>query len=231
LDYDGTLIKFHKRPQKAEPDDELYSLLTGINSNDKNKLVIVSSRDRKTLESWFGKTGICLAAEHGAWIKEDGNVWKTKVSFDDKWKKEILGIFKSYVDRTPKTFIEEKDFSLVWHYRNADRDFALMRLEELKCDIISAVENLNLGIIDGDKLLEVKSMNTDKGKVSSILLNRANYDFILSIGDDVTDEDMFDAVPNFGYTIKVGKKNSKARYRIKSYKEVIELLKLFGDSK
>jgi trehalose 6-phosphate synthase/phosphatase len=51
------------------------------------------------------------------------------------------------------------------------------------------------------------------------------YDFIMAIGDDLTDEDSFLALPAPAYTIKVGRGRTKARYRLMSVSAVLELLK------
>ncbi|MBN2545861.1 MAG: bifunctional alpha,alpha-trehalose-phosphate synthase (UDP-forming)/trehalose-phosphatase [Spirochaetes bacterium] len=231
FDYDGTLTSFKERPEKAKPDAELYSILNKLLSDKKNKIVLISGRDRLTLDKWFGGLNISLVAEHGAWTKENSNEWFTNASLDTEWKKEISNIFKLYVDRTPKSFIEEKDYSIVWHYRNADPDFAVMRLREMKGDLLDIVANLNLGIIDGNKVLEVKSLDINKGKACSYFLNKEKFDFILTIGDDWTDEDMFSAMPENAYSIKVGIANSKAKYWINSYKEVRSLINKIGDRK
>lgn len=132
LDYDGTLVHFAEKPEKAKPSKELLEVLTSLAHNVKNGIVIISGRDREILDKWFGHLGIGLVAEHGAWIKERGKEWETIEPLENDWKKEILPVLEVYVDRTPGSFIEEKELSLVWHYRNCDAELAAVRAKELK---------------------------------------------------------------------------------------------------
>ena len=113
LDYDGTLVHFAEKPEKAKPTEELQKLLTSLAHNVKNEIVIISGRNRETLDKWFGHLDIGLVAEHGAWIKERSKEWETIEPLENDWKTEILPVLEVYVDRTPGSFIEEKEFSLV----------------------------------------------------------------------------------------------------------------------
>jgi trehalose 6-phosphate synthase/phosphatase len=64
------------------------------------------------------------------------------------------------------------------------------------------------------------------------LLAAQNYDFILALGDDWTDEEMFKALPETAWSIRVGLRSSHAKFNLRSHKEVIELLReLVGGEK
>ena len=73
LDYDGTLVPFFKRPEDANPGEEILKLLETLATDPKNEVVLTSGRDRDTMEKWFGG-GIDYIAEHGAFIKEKGKL-------------------------------------------------------------------------------------------------------------------------------------------------------------
>ncbi|RYD92223.1 MAG: bifunctional alpha,alpha-trehalose-phosphate synthase (UDP-forming)/trehalose-phosphatase, partial [Sphingobacteriales bacterium] len=115
LDYDGTLVGFKSDIDAAMPDQELYDLLEQLSDDPANKVVIVSGRSHQNLENWFGHTNLNLVAEHGAWQKKDGT-WESIPGLNDQWKQDIFPMLDTYVDRTPGAFIEEKNYSLVWHY-------------------------------------------------------------------------------------------------------------------
>ena len=210
----------------------MYKILDNLIKNSNNKIVIVSGRNKDSLSKFFDKRDITLVAEHGAWIKQSyANNWTPLADLNIEWKKEIMPILEYYVDITPKSFIEDKSLSLVWHYRNSDLDLATIRLKELKGTLVSTVANLNLGIMDGHRVLEVKNLEYDKGKTSHKLIKEDSYDFILAAGDDTTDEDIFDVVTpyDYGYSIKIGLENSKAKFNLKNYNEMRSLLKELGD--
>ena len=224
LDYDGTLVHFAERPEKAKPDEELLKLLTSLASNVKNEIVIISGRDRATLDKWFGALNIGLVAEHGAWIKERGKNWKTIEPLKNDWKKEILPVLEMYVDRTPGSFIEEKDFSVVWHYRNCNPELAAVRVKELKDILLNLTANLDIGVMEGNKVIEVKNINVNKGRAVLKWISKRQWDFILAIGDDLTDEDIFAVLPDTAYSIKVGLGSSKAKFYVESVVDVRCLL-------
>jgi trehalose 6-phosphate synthase/phosphatase len=151
--------------------------------------------------------------------------------FEVKWKDTIRPILELYADRTPGSIVEEKNFSLVWHYRRADPELAYLRVQELKSALLNLTENLDIGVFEGSKILEVKSMVVTKGRAAETWIARKKWDFIMAAGDDYTDEEMFGSLPQHAYSIKVGFAASKARFSIDSVKEIRLLLKnLSGDS-
>ncbi|MHC4692280.1 MAG: bifunctional alpha,alpha-trehalose-phosphate synthase (UDP-forming)/trehalose-phosphatase [Planctomycetota bacterium] len=231
LDYDGTLVGFKGKPAEAGPDKEILTLLRSLSQNPKNTVVIITGRDKTTLEDWLGNLGAALVAEHGGWIRREDRKWQSVQSFEVKWKDTIRPILELYSDRTPGSMVEEKDFSLVWHYRMADPELAYLRVQELKSALIHLTENLDIGVFEGSKILEVKSMVVTKGRAAEIWISEKKWDFILAAGDDYTDEEMFVSLPEHAYSIKVGLAASKARFNVDSVKEIRMLLKnLTGDS-
>jgi trehalose 6-phosphate synthase/phosphatase len=232
LDYDGTLVPFKNKPEQASPDVDIINLLEKLIKNHQNKVCIVSGRDKDSLNEWFGHLNITLVAEHGIWIKEPGKLWReTILSISNDWKEEVRGIIDTYVDRTPKTFIEEKSYSLVWHYRNADPDLAAIRLKELKINLYPIISNQALVTMDGKKTLEIKRRDINKGKIVYDILVNEEPDFVMCVGDDVTDEDMFKVLKGISnsYSIKVGEGITSANYYVENYKSVRNLLSnLFG---
>ena len=224
LDYDGTLMPFNERPEKVKPDPEIKDILRKLSSHSGNHVVIISGRDRNTLDKWVSRVSNGLVAEHGVWIKEKKS-WRTIEMLSDEWKDEIRPILEVFVDRTPGSFIEEKDFSLVWHFRKVDPALSIVRVGELKDVLLHITANLNVGVLEGNKVIEVKDTGINKGKATMHLLSEAKWDFILSIGDDWTDEDIYEVLPEWGHSIKVGFGPTKARFNLPSYKEVRKLLK------
>jgi len=224
LDYDGTLVPFTSWPKRAQPDQRVSSLLGRLARNRKNEVVIVSGRDRETLERWLGPLGVGLVAEHGVWVREPKGDWEAMEILKDDWKTQIRPLLELYVDRTPGSFIEEKSFSLAWHYRKADPGWGSTRARELRDDLENLVANLNIGVLEGSKVIEVKDSGINKGRALSGWLARGPWDFILAIGDDWTDEDMFEALPDTAYSIRVGLSATRARYNVESHEEVRSLL-------
>jgi len=100
----------------------------------------------------------------------------------------------------------------------------MQRAWELKDELRTLTSNLNLEIMDGDKVLEIKYSGINKGRAAAHKLGDNNYDFILAVGDDWTDEFTFEAMPKEAFTIKVGTKTTKASFYIESIELVREML-------
>ena len=223
LDYDGTLVGFKDDPQDAKPDKELFELLDSLEQKDETVLTLISGRDKETFDKWFKKKPYDLITDHGVWMRE-ANEWRTLERIKTDWMGNIKPILESFVDRTPGTFIETKKFSLAWHYRTADPELAHIRTMELNTVLTSLVSNNELSILKGNKVIEIKSSNVNKGRAVNQFFINNEHDFIMVIGDDWTDEYMFEAAPQEAYTIKVGYVKTKAKYQIKGPEKVRELL-------
>ncbi|SNS01215.1 bifunctional alpha,alpha-trehalose-phosphate synthase (UDP-forming)/trehalose-phosphatase [Hymenobacter mucosus] len=227
LDYDGTLVSFHKNPQHARPNAELLELLRALAEDPQNQVVIISGRDRATLDKWLGHLPLEFVAEHGVWLRRAGEDWSQFQDMRAEWKREFRPILEQYVNRTAGSFIEEKDFSLVWHYRRADAELGAVRARDLLSHLAFITTNTDLQVLEGNKVLEVKPSGLNKGTAAQQWLGATPPDFILAIGDDRTDEDTFRALPPEAYTIKVGSTpRSFARYCVSSVAEVRQLLNM-----
>ncbi|MDG1930145.1 MAG: bifunctional alpha,alpha-trehalose-phosphate synthase (UDP-forming)/trehalose-phosphatase [Flavobacteriaceae bacterium] len=223
LDYDGTLVAFNEKPDLAIPDTNLLSIIDTLCKLPNTDVAIVSGRDQAFLDKWFAKLPVTLVAEHGHYIKRKDAEWKGSVTGKKEWMADVLPIFETFTDRTPGTFIEEKHNSLVWHYRKTDPELAAGRVVEIKT-VLSSLISDEVTILDMDKALEVVDRQVNKGSAVFEIKNQGDYDFILCIGDDVTDENMFVSLPDHAYTVKVGRKPTAAKYYIESVAQVKALL-------
>lgn len=231
LDYDGTLVRFFNDPKAAFPPKEVKETLRLLSADDKNEIVIISGRDRKTLLEWFGSLPISLVAEHGAWLKRKKEDWTMIGPLANSWKPDLLPLMEMYVDRLPGSFLEEKEFSLAWHYRPCDPELASIRAKELVDYLVDFTSNIDVQVLHGNKVVEVRCAGVNKGAAALAWLKQAKFDFILAIGDDWTDEDLFKILPDNAFSVRVGISNSYARFNLYSYREVIELLKKLGGIK
>jgi trehalose 6-phosphate synthase/phosphatase len=224
LDYDGTLVPYVSHPHLAKPGPKLLRLLDGLSADPRNQLVLMSGRDKATLEDWFGSVKIDLVAEHGALIKEHGKPWEMVKTLAADWKTKLIPILKTYADRVAGTFVEEKEFSAVWHYRNADPERGTLAACELTDDLLAFTANIDLQVLQANKAVEVKNPGVHKGIASLRWLAKGGFDFVLAIGDDRTDEDAFGVLPEKAYSIRVGKAATQARFQLDSPDEVLSLL-------
>jgi trehalose 6-phosphate synthase/phosphatase len=225
LDYDGTLVPFAATPKSAKPDAELKRLLNALAKDPKNEVVVISGRNKEDLAEFFENLALGLVAEHGAWVRDSKGRWMTTGDFNTDWKEIVKPILERYKQRTPGALVEEKNYSLVWHYRRANPELAAVRAAELKETLYFFTANLKVEVAEGNKIVEVKNAGINKGRAAANWIGKKQWDFVLAVGDDLTDEDLFKELPEFAYSIKVGLAPSHAKFRFKSQSDVRSLLK------
>ncbi|HMH31142.1 MAG TPA: bifunctional alpha,alpha-trehalose-phosphate synthase (UDP-forming)/trehalose-phosphatase [Methylomirabilota bacterium] len=227
LDYDGSLVPFTEEYQDVAPPKVLLDLIEMLCLDKRNDVVIISGRSAGDLEKWFGQLPINLVAEHGAGIKKAGaKSWQDIGKIDTRWKELLLPSLEKYAALTPKARVEIKPHSLVWHYRGSPPYQAQKYAITIKRVLKPILKTYDLQLLQGNKILEIKNPRISKGAAAQRWLKRP-HDFIMAIGDDATDEELFAALPDTAYTIRIGRGRTMARYRLASYKNTIDLLRRF----
>jgi trehalose 6-phosphate synthase/phosphatase len=225
LDYDGTLVPFAAEPRLALPDAELVETLDALGSDPANQVAIISGRPRRTLEEWFGHLPISLIAEHGVWLRDKGSIWRMLKVMTADWKERVRPILQLYVDRLPGAMLEEKEYSLAWHYRNADPEQASECAKELADDLAGYTRNIDVQVFEGNKVIELRNTGVNKGSAAQAWLLGQSPELVLGIGDDWTDEDMFRALPASAYSVRIGMANTAAKYYLTGPATVRRLLR------
>ncbi|KAI9189068.1 Trehalose-6-P synthase/phosphatase complex synthase subunit [Blastocladiella emersonii ATCC 22665] len=258
LDYDDTLMATsNKLPEFARPSSTIVDTLAALAALPDTFVYVLSGRARQHLSLWFQGTGIGLSAEHGVFYKHpdtfnaaaappstvapgadmDGGWYRLARHVDRSWRETIRPLFTHYTERTPGSFIEEKETNLTWHYRNADPEFGAWQAAELQVNLEKILAHLPVSVILGNKTLELRPSAVDKAAVArSILRDLGALDtasaapeqqpFILCVGDGKTDEVVFTMLADrpAAVTVTVGKKQTDAKYHVDSVRDVQALL-------
>jgi trehalose 6-phosphate synthase/phosphatase len=235
LDYDGTLVPYANRPQDAVPPPELAELLAALAADPATAVAVVSGRSRHDLENWFGAVkGLWLAAEHGAIMRSPETMrWEPfRPDYASDWKERVFPVLEHFMDRTPGSLIEEKEFSLVWHYRMADPEFGEWLANELVSNLEQMLAETELRAYRGQKIVEVKPGWANKGEVLARLSQSAPCtEFCLAAGDDRTDEDLFARLPENAWTIHIGDRHTRAKFCLANPRELRRLLTRFVEAR
>ena len=163
-----------------------------------------------------------------AWMRMPGaSDWTPTVTqSQDFWKSQIRPLLEQVADRIPGTLVEEKDFSLVWHYRRADPDSGWSGARELLDTLTSIGANLGLQVLPASKAVEIKTMEMNKGIFYTRYLASAEPRFVLADGGDWKDEALFSVLPASAYSLRVGINASHARFHVATVREMRTLLTL-----
>ncbi|MBO03891.1 MAG: bifunctional alpha,alpha-trehalose-phosphate synthase (UDP-forming)/trehalose-phosphatase [Chloroflexi bacterium] len=228
LDYDGTLREFTAKHDEAEPTAEILSVVSELAALNNTDVYINTGRDRNTIGDWFKSVDVALVAEHGSWMKSPGKADWQRIGEppDLSWQSEALPILEDYVSRTPGAQIEQKTSAIVWHYREADSEIGEFQALDLTSHLENTLAGAPVEIITGSKIVEIRQYGTDKGRAfRNVSDANGPYDFVLAIGDDRTDEDLFEAIGDEGFTVHVGPGGSSAASSLHSPASVRRLLK------
>ncbi|XAR48052.1 Alpha,alpha-trehalose-phosphate synthase (UDP-forming) [Bertholletia excelsa] len=247
LDYDGTIVPQSSIIKSLSP--EVITVLNTLCNDPKNTVFIVSGRGRNSLGEWLApceKLGI--AAEHGYFLRWDKNTdWETcPLNADLEWKEVVEPVMQLYTEATDGSNIEVKESALVWHHQDADPDFGSCQAKELLDHLENVLANEPAVVSRGQHIVEAKPQGVSKGlvaqKVLSTMVNSGNPpDFLMCVGDDRSDEDMFESIlstisspslpfPPEIFACTVGQKPSKAKYYLDDAADVIRMLRGLADA-
>ncbi len=227
LDYDGTLRSFVNRPDAAEPDRQLLSLLQRLAGLQGVELAVISGRDRSTLEHWLGGLDASLVAEHGRWLRPAGGAWEDVLQGNPpSWLDRVTDILEDFAEQTPGSLVEVKSGSVAWHYRTVNKELA----DRMVREVVRRLQDLHLepahDILRGNKVVEVRVSGVNKASALLMLLGRLPAaELLLVAGDDLTDEEMFAQLPPTAWSIHVGSRRSKARFSVAGPTELRALLR------
>ena len=225
IDYDGTLVPFSRIPELAVPEMETIDQMRRLTENPKTTVVLISGRDKNFLEEWFASVNVHLIAEHGAFHKAPAGEWQRMIDSDQSWKTAIALVLKRYIDKCKGSFIEEKFSSMAWHYRNSPVDIGSMMAKDLIEELRALVSHENkLQVLEGSKIIEIKRTGYDKGTAALNFIGNAEFDCIIAIGDDRSDEDIFRCLPPDSITIVIGIRASMANYNLKNQLDVKQFI-------
>jgi len=130
-------------------------------------------------------------------VKDLKRQWLTRGDhFDDTWMDLSQQIMDIYTQRTDGTYIERKDSSIVWQFRDAEGEFGILQAKELQDHLHQMLKSFKVEVVSGKGYVEVCPLGVDKGQACEHILatvwpNDLLPDFVMCIGDDIADESMF----------------------------------------
>lgn len=228
LDYDGCLRDFEIHAARAVPTAEILELLQRLQSLPQTHVYLVSGRSMEDMEKWFGNLEIHLIAEHGAWYKSGTGQkeWIPLLDTPQYCMEVLLELLRSYGNRIPGSFIEEKKVGYCLHFRGCRPQDVTPYLDELVNTFIAYVERTGapFRFTVSPTQFEVLPDNCDKGSGIRKCISFPQNAFIMAAGDDDTDEDMFAVLPKAAFTFKIGRKETRARIRIPEINRFLHFL-------
>ncbi len=224
LDYDGTLVGLRPSPEEASPDTEILRILATLALLPGVDVHVITGRRRGDIELWLGSLPIGLHAEHGLWSKDARQERWVRRDVNVSWLDTARHAMATRAEAVPESFVEEKDAAVAWHYRNVPLGTGRREAAALIGELRAGLADSTATIMHGNRVVEVKDANTNKGLVVKELAEASPGARLLIIGDDVSDEDMFRAAPPDAVTVHVGTGRTDARMRLIGPDQVRKLL-------
>ena len=213
LDYDGTLVGLAPTPGEAVADEELRSLLGGLQARLEGALAIVTGRPVADIDHFLAPLRLTVSGLHGlVRRREDGTTTEAEVPPD--LLEPVRASFADFAAAHPGTLMEDKRLSLALHYRQAPH------LEAVAIGLAEALAGASDGLLRlqrGKMVVELLPKGSDKGDAIRTLLEEPGFTARLPVfvGDDVTDEAGFRSVNALsGVSVRIGAGPSEAAYRL-----------------
>lgn len=229
FDFDGTLSEIVNDPDTAEPAPGASEALQHLAA--RCPVAVLSGRDLADVARRVGLPGIWYAGSHGFELTApDGTHHQNEeAAAAIPVLEQAAAQLRDKLGDIPGVTVEHKRFGVAVHYRNAARD----RIGDVAAAVRTAGQRDALRVTTGREVIELRpDLDWDKGRTLRWVidhLHEAGSGPLVPIylGDDITDEDAFDAVRDDGIPIVVrhnddGDRATAARYALDSPAQVAE---------
>ncbi|MDJ0839840.1 MAG: bifunctional alpha,alpha-trehalose-phosphate synthase (UDP-forming)/trehalose-phosphatase [Acidobacteriota bacterium] len=230
LDNDGTMTPIASRPELAIPPESALNLLRAFGQVGRVTTTIVTGRPRSYCNEYFTNLPVNVVAEHGIFLwHRDRRDWEPLTDFESysDLKPEIMKMLGMYTRFVPGSHIEEKESSMVWHYRKAEPSFAEAQAKLLFESLQQLLSNTSMSPFHGKKTVEVRQVVANKGHAVEHFLSLLGWkpgDCLITVGDDTTDEFMYRVHPEENNAVHIGAPNIYARYYMNGTEHLAEVL-------
>ena len=189
-------------------------ILAQLARDPRTTVVIISGSECSKLESLFGHLPVWLAAENGVYVRAPAAAdapspeWTmTMENLNMGWVESVLPVFDYFCERTPRSFVETRQFSMMWNFRNADVEFGRLQARDLLQHLLTGpISSTAVEIFQGTRSVEVRPVGVTKGATVHHILNAIvnsgqwnatceDVGFIMTIGHFMgKDEDIFSSI-------------------------------------
>jgi trehalose-phosphatase len=194
-DLDGTLVPFASSPEEARPDANVVRLVEALASQAGVTMAIVSGRPKDWLEAFFQSPNILLVAEHGA-SRRGAGAWELVSDLAPAPLADLCNDLERLAEKHPGALLERKNTTVALHYRNVRRG----RRGELLVEAYGIIDGFLASYpayerLEGVLVCEIRPAAVKKSSAVTWAREKAGPGArLVAIGDDVTDEHMFQAL-------------------------------------
>lgn len=226
-DFDGTLAEIVENPLDARPVPGAKDAMAHIATLPGVTALLISGRALGVLRELSGAPeGVHLVGSHGGEFDASFPGSPEPEAADEDTRARVLDALNDIASGKPGVAVEEKPLGIAIHYRKASNEHGqeAARAAEHLAEATPGVHAKS-----GKCVVEIVLVETDKGRALSAAREAAGASAALFLGDDVTDEQGFEALTGeLDVTVKVGEGDTKARFRIDAPSDVVSVLRRFA---
>jgi trehalose 6-phosphate synthase/phosphatase len=200
LDYEGTLASWgNPKSIILTSPQRTIDVLNDLLLDKKNIVYVMSGRRPEELDRLFRRVpGLGIIGENGCFLRKGGAEKWTRLADKKRmssWKEDVMGILKYYRERTPRSWIEERHCSLIFHYSDAEDIQSASRLaSECSSHLNDTYSDQRIHAISLAGAVHVEPMDWSKATAANQIFNSLEGDkpdWLLVCGDDRDDEPIF----------------------------------------
>eukprot|EP00271_Cylindrocystis_brebissonii_P011686 TRINITY_DN29599_c0_g1_i1.p1 TRINITY_DN29599_c0_g1~~TRINITY_DN29599_c0_g1_i1.p1 ORF type:complete len:1058 (+),score=166.06 TRINITY_DN29599_c0_g1_i1:961-4134(+) len=213
LGYNSTLTAHTEAPRRHAPNQlqemklrmhaQAADALERLANDLTTTLVILSGSERAILDEAFVGYDVWLAAENGMFLRPPRGDWMTTMPehLHMEWVESVQLVFDYFCERTPRSYVEARETSLVWNYKYADVEFGRVQARDMLQHLWTGpISNAAVDVVQGSKSVEVRPIGVSKGAAIERILGeivhheplRGPIDYVLCCGHFLAkDEDIY----------------------------------------
>ncbi|MEW6387746.1 MAG: trehalose-phosphatase [Thermodesulfobacteriota bacterium] len=211
LDYDGTLVEIAPRPESAVPSPELLNLLARLSARPDMAVAVVSGRPLSDLLTLLPIPGLNYLGSHGGEGLIQGRPWRPRgLAYNPDELEKLKSQATEALKGVGGWWLEDKPLGFALHYRqaSASQEAALMAVLTPWLDQVARQGRFQ--VLPGKKVVELLPDGVSKGAAIQEITVSPGFieSFPVYLGDDFTDEGVFQMLAGKGLTVKVGRSDS-----------------------
>jgi trehalose 6-phosphate phosphatase len=222
LDLDGTLVPLRSRPAQVSLDSRTRQLLAQLARDPNVDLWIISGRRLADLRGIVGLKEVKCLGLHGC----EGRDYRALPPCKLRLSQRVRKLFENSLAGLPSVWIEHKGPIFVVHYRGAPAD-SVRNAKRIVGELMERFQ-ADLRLMPGKKIWEIlpKEFPRKGDAAAAIAAQQPAGSAVIYMGDDVTDESAFKALPD-AITVRVGRPaQTAARFRLRNPAEVLRFLRM-----
>eukprot|EP00656_Telonema_subtile_P012797 TRINITY_DN16469_c0_g1_i3.p1 TRINITY_DN16469_c0_g1~~TRINITY_DN16469_c0_g1_i3.p1 ORF type:complete len:1065 (-),score=254.94 TRINITY_DN16469_c0_g1_i3:64-3258(-) len=173
------LLSFQDFRARGMLDEDTHEALRILSDDPRNTVVVMSGRERAVLDGFLGMLPVWLVAENGLFYRFGGREMEWQALEDEEldttWADSVKPVFKYFEERTPNTFLEVKECSITWHYKEAEEGFAELQASDLTMHVEKVLSNVPVEVSMHQHKVEVRPHGISKGDMLEFILEEIGY--------------------------------------------------------